>query len=152
MKLLYHDVIRFGNLETELEIQYVNKETLLIESDFVTLHVPLIPATKHFIGEKELEMMKETAYLINASRGAVIDEIALVSALQEKKIAGAAMDVFTKEPVEPENPLLRLENVVATPHIAFLTDQAIYNVSMGIAKEAIRIIKNEHPQNAVNTF
>ncbi|MFX1466491.1 MAG: hydroxyacid dehydrogenase [Promethearchaeota archaeon] len=152
MKVLYYDVIRFENLETELEIQYVNKETLLRESDFVTLHVPLIPATKHFIGEKELEMMKETAYLINASRGAVIDEIALISALQEKKIAGAAMDVFTNEPVEPENPLLRLKNVVATPHIAFLTDQAIYNVSMGIAKEAIRIIRGETPQNVVNVF
>jgi len=152
MNILYYDVIRFENLETELEVQYVNKETLLRESDFVTLHVPLIPATKHFIGEKELEMMKETAYLINASRGAIIDEIALVSALQEKKIAGAAMDVFTNEPVEPKNPLLRLKNVVATPHIAFLTDQAIYNVSMGIAKEAIRIIRGETPQNVVNVF
>ncbi|MFX1521486.1 MAG: 2-hydroxyacid dehydrogenase [Promethearchaeota archaeon] len=152
MKVLYYDVIRFENLETELEVQYVNKETLLRECDFVTLHVPLIPATKHFIGEKELEMMKETAYLINASRGAIIDEIALISALQEKKIAGAAMDVFTNEPVEPENPLLRLKNVVATPHIAFLTDQAIYNVSMGIAKEAIRIIRGETPQNVVNIF
>ncbi len=152
MKVVYYDVIRFENLEKELAVQYVNKETLLRESDFITLHVPLIPATKHFIGENELEMMKETAYLINASRGAVIDELALISALQEKKIAGAALDVFTNEPVEPENPLLRLKNVVATPHIAFLTDQAIYNVSMGIAKAAVRIIQGETPQNVVNIF
>ena len=152
MKVLYHDVIRFENLEKELAVQYVNKETLLRESDFITLHVPLIPATKHYIGAKELEMMKETAYLVNAARGAVIDEKALIRALQEKKIAGAAMDVFVDEPVDPENPLLRMKNVVVTPHIAFLTDQAIYNVSMGIAKEAVRVIKNERPQNAVNTF
>ncbi len=152
MKVLYHDVIRFENLEKELAVQYVNKETLLRESDFITLHVPLIPATKHYIGAKELEMMKETAYLVNAARGAVIDEKALIRVLQEKKIAGAAMDVFVDEPVDPENPLLRMKNVVVTPHIAFLTDQAIYNVSMGIAKEAVRVIKNERPQNAVNTF
>jgi D-3-phosphoglycerate dehydrogenase len=152
MKVLYTDVVRFENLEKDLGVEYVDKETLLRKSDFVTVHVPLIPATKHYIGAKELEMMKETAYLINAARGAVIDEKTLIRSLQGKKIAGAAMDVFTNEPVEPENPLLRMKNVVVTPHIAFLTDQAIYNVSMGIAKEAIRIIKNERPQNAVNTF
>jgi D-3-phosphoglycerate dehydrogenase len=152
MKVLYTDVIRFENLEKDLGVEYVDKETLLRKSDFVTIHVPLIPATTQYIGAKELEMMKETAYLINAARGAVIDEKALIGALQEKKIAGAAIDVFTNEPVEPENPLLRMKNVVTTPHIAFLTDQAIYNVSMGIAKEAVRVIKNERPQNAVNTF
>jgi D-3-phosphoglycerate dehydrogenase len=152
MKVLYHDVIRFENLEKELEVQYVDKETLLREADFVTLHIPLIPATEHFIGEKELEMMKKTAYLVNAARGAVIDEKALIRALQEKRIAGYAADVFKTEPIESENPLLRFKNVVVTPHIAFLTDQAIYNVSMGIAKEAVRIIQGETPQNVVNIF
>jgi D-3-phosphoglycerate dehydrogenase len=152
MKVLYHDVIRFENLEKELEVQYVDKETLLREADFVTLHIPLIPATEHFIGEKELEMMKKTAYLVNAARGAVIDEKSLIRALQEKRIAGYAADVFKTEPIESENPLLRFKNVVVTPHIAFLTDQAIYNVSMGIAKEAVRIIQGETPQNVVNIF
>ncbi|MCK5588291.1 MAG: D-glycerate dehydrogenase, partial [Candidatus Lokiarchaeota archaeon] len=90
MKVLYTDVVRFENLEKELGVQYVDKETLLRESDFVTLHVPLIPATKHYIGAKELEMMKKTAYLVNAARGAVIDEKALIRALQEKRIAGYA--------------------------------------------------------------
>ena len=141
MKVLYTDVVRFENLEKELGVQYVDKETLLRESDFVTLHVPLIPATKHYIGAKELEMMKKTAYLVNAARGAVIDEKALIRALQEKRIAGYAADVFKTEPIERENPLLHMENVVVTPHIAFLTDQAIQNVSMGIAKEAVRIIQ-----------
>lgn len=152
MKVLYTDVVRFENLEKELGVQYVDKETLLRESDFVTLHVPLIPATKHYIGAKELEMMKKTAYLVNAARGAVIDEKALIRALQEKRIAGYAADVFKTEPIESENPLLHMENVVVTPHIAFLTDQAIQNVSMGIAKEAVRIIQGETPQNIVNIF
>ena len=152
MKVLYTDVVRFENLEKDLGVEYVDKETLLRKSDCVTIHVPLIPATKHYIGAKEFEMMKETAYMINAARGAVLDEKALIRALQDKKIAGAAMDVFTNEPVDPENPLLHMKNVVTTPHIAFLTDQAIYNVSMGIAREAIRIIENERPQNAINTF
>ena len=152
MKVLYTDVVRFENLEKELGVQYVDKETLLRESDFVTLHVPLIPATKHYIGAKELEMMKKTAYLVNAARGAVIDEKALIRALQEKRIAGYAADVFKTEPIERENPLLHMENVVVTPHIAFLTDQAIQNVSMGIAKEAVRIIQGETPQNIVNVF
>jgi len=152
MKVLYTDVVRFENLEKELGVQYVDKETLLRESDFVTLHVPLIPATKHYIGAKELEMMKKTAYLVNAARGAVIDEKALIRALQEKRIAGYAADVFKTEPIESENPLLHMENVVVTPHIAFLTDQAIQNVSMGIAKEAVRIIQGETPQNIVNVF
>ncbi len=152
MKALYTDVVRFENLEKELGVQYVDKETLLRESDFVTLHVPLIPATKHYIGAKELEMMKKTAYLVNAARGAVIDEKALIRALQEKRIAGYAADVFKTEPIESENPLLHMENVVVTPHIAFLTDQAIQNVSMGIAKEAVRIIQGETPQNIVNIF
>jgi D-3-phosphoglycerate dehydrogenase len=96
--------------------------------------------------------MKETSYLINTSRGAAVNEKALAKALQEKKIAGAALDVFTNEPVEPDNPLLRLKNVVITPHVAFLTDQAIYNVSMGIAKGVVRIIRGLRPQNVVNTF
>jgi len=152
MKVLYTDVVRFENLEKELGVQYVDKETLLRESDFVTLHVPLIPATKHYIGAKELEMMKKTAYLVNAARGAVIEEKALIRALQEKRIAGYAADVFKTEPIERENPLLHMENVVVTPHIAFLTDQAIQNVSMGIAKEAVRIIQGETPQDIVNVF
>ncbi|MEM2350723.1 MAG: hydroxyacid dehydrogenase, partial [Candidatus Bathyarchaeia archaeon] len=96
----------------------VDLETLLRESDIVTIHVPLTRETYHMIGERELKLMKPTALIVNTSRGAVIDESILVKALREGWIAGAALDVFEEEPLKPENPLLSMDNVVATPHIA----------------------------------
>ena len=97
------------------EVRYVSKEELLQTADFVSLNLPYTPEVKHLIGEKELKMMKPTAYLINSARGAHVDEQALVEALQEGEIAGAAMDVYEHEPqIHPE--LLTLDNVVLSPH------------------------------------
>ncbi len=98
MKIIYHNLHRNPALEKGIGAMFVNKETLLKESDFLTLHVPLTPETRHYIGEKELKLMKETAVLINASRGPVVDEKALFKALQEKQIWGAGLDVFENEP------------------------------------------------------
>ena len=149
MKVLYTDVVRFENLEKELGIQYVDQETLLKESDYVTLHVPLLPDTTHYIGAKELEMMKETAYLINASRGPVVDEKALVKALQEKKIAGAALDVFEMEPAaEPE--LYEMDNVVLAPHIASASTETRTKMATMAAENVIAGVKGLKPPNCVN--
>jgi lactate dehydrogenase-like 2-hydroxyacid dehydrogenase len=149
MKVLYTDVVRFEDLEKELGLQYVDKETILKESDYVTLHVPLIPETKHYIGVKELEMMKETAYLINASRGPVVDEKALVKALQEKKIAGAGLDVFEMEPkAEPE--LYDLDNVVLAPHIASASIETRTKMATMAAENVIAGVKGLKPPNCVN--
>ncbi len=98
-------------------------EQVLRESDFVTLHTPLVPSTRHMIGERELRMMKPGAHLINVSRGGVIDEIALIAALRDGHLGGAGLDVFEQEPTPVDNPLLQLENVVATPHTAGNTHQ-----------------------------
>jgi len=149
MKVLYTDVVRFEDLEKELGLQYVDKETILKESDYVTLHVPLIPETKHYIGVKELEMMKETAYLINASRGPVVDEKALVKALQEKKIAGAGLDVFEMEPkAEPE--LYEMDNVVLAPHIASASIETRTKMATMAAENVIAGVKGLKPPNCVN--
>lgn len=102
-----------------------DKREFFSVADVVSVHVPLNKDTVGIIGKKELEAMKETAYLINTARGPIVDEAALIKVLQENKIAGAGIDVFTQEPVDPKNPLLKLDNVVLTPHIAYKTEEAL---------------------------
>lgn len=150
MKVIYYDIIRRGDLEKELGLEYKPLDELLSEADYVTLHVPLTKETHHMIGERELSLMKRTAYLINTSRGAVIDERALSKALKEKRIAGAALDVFEKEPIETENPLLELENVVLTPHIGSASVETRKKMAMMAAENLVSVLRGEEPPNLVN--
>lgn len=122
MKILYSDAVRNEAAEKEFGATYVSLDDLLARSDFVTLHVPLLPETRHLIDAKRLRQMKRTAILVNGSRGPVVDERALAEALRDKVIAAAALDVFEKEPqVEPL--LMELENVVLVPHIASASER-----------------------------
>jgi len=123
MRLLAYDPVVNAEFVKQTGAHYVDLNTLLRESDFVTLHVPLIEQTRHLIGKQQLGLMKPTAVLINTSRGAVIDEAALVEALQSGKIAGACLDVYEAEP-PVGSPLLKLPNVVLTPHIGASTHEA----------------------------
>lgn len=150
MKVLYYDNARVPEqIEKELKATYVDLPTLLKESDFVSLHVPLTKETHHLIGEKELRMMKRGAYLINTARGPVVDEKALVKALKEGWIKGAALDVFENEPeVEPE--LLKLENVVLAPHIASASYATRSKMSIMAAENIIKALSGEIPPNLVN--
>ncbi len=150
MRILYYDVFRREDLEKELGIKYVDMETLLRESDFVTLHVPLTPETKDLIGERELKLMKPTAYLINTSRGKVIDEKALIKALKEGWIAGAALDVFYEEPTPPDNPLLELDNVVVAPHIASASLETRSRMAEIVAENLIAFKEGKKPPTLVN--
>jgi len=151
MKTIYFDTIRAPlEKEKELGIDYAPFERLLEESDFVSVHVPLMKETHHLFGEAQFRRMKRTAFLINTSRGAVVDEKALAKALQEKLIAGAALDVFEKEPTDPENPLLSMENVVLAPHIASATKEARSKMSEVSAKNLIAVLKGEMPLFLVN--
>ncbi len=118
MKLLYTDVIRKRELEIELGLEYRELHQLLREADVVTLHVPLTEATRELIGEPELRLMKRDAILVNTSRGSLLDEHALYRALNEGWIAAAGLDVYDEEPIQPNNPLLALDNVVFAPHLA----------------------------------
>ena len=123
---------------------------LLKKSDFISIHCLLNDETRHLIGEKELKLMKPTAYLINTARGAVIDEQALIRSLQEKLIAGAGLDVFEKEPADPDNPLFKMDNVVVTPHTASYSDIAFKRLRTCVGQEAARVISGRWPKNVVN--
>lgn len=127
----------------EFGVEPVDLETLLKNSEIVTVHVPLTRYTKHMIGERELKMMKEEACIVNTSRGSIIDERALIVALQEKRIAGAALDVFEEEPPDRGSPLLRLDNVVMTPHVAGATGESLKRMAETAAKDIARVLSGE---------
>lgn len=124
--------------------------TVLQESDYVSLHVPLLPGTRHLIGTRELARMKPTACLINTARGAVVDTAALVAALQEGRLAGAAVDVFEEEPPPRHHPLFGLPNVVVTPHTAGFTLEAFEPTIRQVAHQVLQVLRGERPAGVVN--
>ncbi len=150
MRILYCDEQPApAEIERELEARRVTKEELLRESDFVSLHVPLTPATRHLIGAAELALMKPTAILINTARGPVVDEAALVEALEKRTIWAAGLDVFEEEPkVHPK--LLELPNVVLAPHIASASFATRRRMSMMAAENAAAALQGQRPPNLLN--
>ena len=143
MKILYHSRSRKPREEELCKMEYVELPTLLGNSDFVTLHVPLTPETHHLIGEKELTNMKSTGILINTSRGPVVDSRALYKALKEGWIAAAALDVTEPEPIPPDDPLLALENVIVTPHIGSAALGSRRNMCLLAARNLLAGVKGE---------
>ncbi|MFH0748801.1 MAG: 2-hydroxyacid dehydrogenase [Candidatus Bathyarchaeota archaeon] len=125
---------------------------ILRESDFIVLSLPLTPETRKLIGERELRMMKKTAYLVNVSRGEVVDEEALIKILKEEVIAGAGLDIFYNEPINSDNPLLRLENVVFTPHVAggAYIEQIVDARAQFIVQNIKRLMKGKKPKKIVD--
>jgi len=150
MKVIYNDVKRNRVLERKLGVGFKSFEDLLSEADFVTIHVPLTEKTTHMIGRRELSMMKRTAYLINTSRGPVIDEQELYKALKNRVIAGAALDVFEEEPLDPESPLLELDNIVLTPHIASASVETRTRMAVVAATNLVSVLRGEEPAHLVN--
>jgi glyoxylate reductase len=149
MKVLYFDENRNTKLERDLGAKKVDLPTLLKESDYISLHVPLIDATHHMIGEKELQMMKKNAILINTSRGPVIDEKALIKALKEKWIFGAGLDVYEHEPAIPKE-LLKLDDVVLQPHSASATTETRTKMAIMAAENMIAGLSGKIPPNCIN--
>jgi D-3-phosphoglycerate dehydrogenase len=125
-------------------------EEFLKLSDFVMVHIPLTDETRHLMGEKALRSMKKNAFLVNCARGAIIDPRALHRALTEGWIAGAGLDVFEREPVDRDDPLLKLDNLIATPHMAFYSDIIHKELRRQAVEETVRILKGENPLNLVN--
>ena len=118
MRILYHDMRRVPvEIEQDLNAKYCELDDLVAEADFISLHIPHTSASEKLIGGSQFERMKHTAFLINACRGGAVDEEALIDALREKKIAGAGLDVFVKEPLSFDHPLTKFDNVILTPHI-----------------------------------
>ena len=151
MRVLYHDAVRAAaEVERELGLEWVEtKEELLQQADFVTLHVPLLPETRHLISRAELSWMKPTAYLINASRGPVVDEAALAEALERKQIAGAALDVFENEPtIHPK--LVQQPTVLLAPHIASASVETRTRMAVMAAENVVAVLSGRRPANLVN--
>ncbi|MEM2518494.1 MAG: glyoxylate reductase, partial [Candidatus Bathyarchaeia archaeon] len=151
MKILYYDVVPMPpEIEKELGAKRVDLDTLLRESDFVSIHVPLMKETYHLINEEKLRLMKKTAYLINNSRGPVVDEKALYKALKEGWIAGAALDVFEQEPTPVDNPLLKLDNIVVAPHISSASYETRSRMAEMVAENLVAFFEGRIPPNLVN--
>jgi D-3-phosphoglycerate dehydrogenase len=125
-------------------------DTLLRESDFVIVMCMLNEETRHLIGMRELELMKPSAYLINMARGPIVDEAALIAALQQNRIAGAGIDVFETEPVDPQNPLLSMENTIVTPHALCWTDQCFSGLAESALRGIVAALHGERPNGVVN--
>ncbi|MGB9675968.1 MAG: glyoxylate reductase [Candidatus Bathyarchaeales archaeon] len=150
MKILYYDVIPRPEMEKELGAKRVDLDTLLRESDFVSIHVPLMKETYHLINAEKLKLMKKTAYLINNARGPIVDEKALYEALKEGRIAGAGLDVFEQEPTPVDNPLLKLDNVVVAPHISSASYETRSRMAEMVAENLVAFFEGKTPPNLVN--
>lgn len=150
MRVFYSDPVRApARIEKELAAEYVDRDRLFAESDFITIHTPLLPETRHLISTAQLARMKPGAYLINTSRGPVVDEAALVQALDARQLAGAALDVYEHEP-KPHPGLLARKNVVLTPHIASASVETRTRMAMIAAENAIDLFAGRTPANALN--
>jgi len=136
--------------EADSKIEIVDLERLLSDSDFLSLHAPLTEETKHSFSEHELRSMKKTSFLINTSRGPLVDEEALYIALKEKWIAGAALDVMEEEPPNWESPLLKLDNLVFTPHISFYSEESYIELKTKVAESVLSVLKGKPPRSIVN--
>ncbi len=149
MDIIYYDVVRNGQIEKERKARFVSLNELLAKADFISVHVPLLPSTKHLLSDKQFKLMKPAAFLINTSRGPVIDEKALVKALRAKTIAGAGLDVFEFEPKLVAG-LSKLSNVVLTPHIASATYAARRQMAQ-IASDNILdvLVRGVRPRNEI---
>jgi glyoxylate reductase len=149
MKVIYSDAVRASaDVENSVNAEFRDMNSLLAESDFISLHVPLLPETRALFDAPKFYRMKPTAFLINTSRGPVVDEAALVAALENRKIAGAALDVFENEPFI--HPGLKRPNVVLTPHLASASLETRSKMAVIAANNVIAIFKGQRPPNMLN--
>ncbi|MEW6673065.1 MAG: hydroxyacid dehydrogenase [Thermodesulfobacteriota bacterium] len=152
MKVLAYDPFLPDERKRSLESEaaFVDRETLFRRSDIISVHIPLTEETRHAVGAKEIALMKPEALLINTSRGPVVDEAALIRALQEKKIGGAGLDVLEQEPPAADNRLLSLDNVILTPHAAALTRECVIRMATEAAECVIDALQGREPLNIAN--
>ncbi len=150
MQVLYHRRNRLtAEIERSLDVSYASLEDLLPQADIVSVQVPLTPHTRQLVGRTELGLMKPSAYFINTSRGGTVDEDALIECLAEKKIAGAGLDVFAREPISSDNPLLQMENVVLTPHIGGAAQESIRRTVQASVANIVRVAAGQKPHHVV---
>jgi len=150
MNILYHNRSRNEEVESLYDATYCSLDELCRQADFVCVMVPLTSETNKLIGEKEFQAMKRTAIFINGSRGATVDEEALVKALQEREILAAGLDVFVKEPVQPDHPLLSMPNVVTLPHIGSATEETRFRMAQFAAQNLVAGVQGKKPPALLN--
>jgi D-3-phosphoglycerate dehydrogenase / 2-oxoglutarate reductase len=154
LKPLFSEIIAFDPFVTsevmaEIGVRKTKLDDLFRESDFISVHAPNTPATRHLVSAEMIALMKPMAYLINTGRGPVVDEVALIEALQSRKIAGAGFDVFESEPLPAGNPLRLMDNVILTSHYAWYSEGAIRELKETAAMEALRVLRGEEPKYEV---
>ncbi len=149
VELIYNDVALNPGLEAEIGIERVGLDDLLRRSDIITLHLPYMPATHHLISRKEIGMMREGVRIVNTARGRIIDQEALVEALKRGKVAGAALDVFEEEPLDPGSPLAFMDNVILTPHLGASSNEAMERMAVQVAEDVLKVFRGEAPDNPV---
>jgi D-3-phosphoglycerate dehydrogenase len=150
LKVIVHDPYLAPEEIARHGAEAAGLETLLVQADAVSIHVPLSPETRNLIGERELKRMKPAAFLINTSRGGIVDEEALAAALNENRLGGAALDVLGIEPPPADHPLRRAPNVILTPHLAFYSRESVIELQTKAAEEVARALKGEPPRSPVN--
>ena len=150
MEILAHDPFLSADAASRVGARVVDLDELIKASDFITLHLPKNAQTSKLISDAQFAAMKEGVRLINCARGGIIDEDALVRAVESGKVAGAAIDVFEMEPASPDNPLLKLENIVTTPHLGASTEEAQVNVAIDVAEQIVDVLGGQPPRSAVN--
>ena len=150
MKVLCYDPFLTVEQATSAGGEKVELETLLRESDYISINVSLLPTTRNLIGEKEIALMKPTAFLVNCSRGGIVEESALIEALRNKQIAGAGLDTFAHEPLSKDDPLCQLDNVLLSPHAAWYTVDAMRELQTVTAQQAALVLTGKEPTRCVN--
>ena len=150
LKVIAHSPQPDTTIAQRLNVERVSLDDLLAQSDFVSLHVPMKPATRHLMNAERLRHMKPTAFLINTARGGLIDHEALLLALQNRWIAGAGLDVFEPEHLEAQHPLFALPNVIATPHVAFYSEESLIELQTKAAENVAAILNGHRPAALVN--
>jgi D-3-phosphoglycerate dehydrogenase len=148
MKILYYDQVDYPEIETELNATRVDEKILFSKADFISINLPLLPETRHFVNAGLLNIMKPSAFLINMARGPIWNEADIVAALQENRLAGAGSDVYEIEPITPDNPLLKLDNFVGTPHMSAHTEEGMIRMSM-VASDVLAVLEGREPEYPV---
>jgi D-3-phosphoglycerate dehydrogenase len=152
LRILAHDPYLTSETRLAFEkwVEFCDMERLFKESDIISLHIPFSPSTQKFIGVRELGWMKPEAFLVNTSRGGILDETALIQCLKEKRIGGAGLDVFAQEPLEKDNPLKELDNVILTPHTAALTQECVVRLAVEAVQATLDVFEGKKPEGIIN--
>ncbi|ABK18809.1 hydroxyacid dehydrogenase [Syntrophobacter fumaroxidans] len=148
MNVIYYDVCDYPAVEKELQAKRVSGEEVFEQSDFISVNLPLLPSTRHFVNAKLIRLMKPTAFLINMARGPVWNEEDVAGALREKRIAGVGSDVYEVEPVPADHPLLKMDNFVGTPHMSAHSEEAMIRMSL-VASDVVAVLEGREPEYPV---